>query len=87
MPREPLAWAPFAPETFARAKAERKFVVLDGSAEWCHWCHVMEDESFDDSPLVDPVDLPRDQAPSWVVTMMIVSAVTCVLVAGYYLLR
>jgi serine/threonine protein phosphatase PrpC len=46
-----------------------------------------EDESFDDSPLVDPVDLPRDQAPSWVVTMMIVSAVTCVLVAGYYLLR
>jgi len=46
-----------------------------------------EDELFDDSPLVDPVDLPRDQAPSWVVTMMIVSAVTCVLVAGYYLLR
>ncbi len=46
-----------------------------------------EEESFDDSPLTDPVDLPRDQAPSWVVTMMIVSAVTCVLVAGYYLLR
>jgi len=37
--------------------------------------------------LQDPVELPRDQAPSWIVTMMIVSAVTCVVVAGYYLLR
>lgn len=34
----------------------------------------------------DPVELPREQAPSWIVTMMIVSAVTCVVVAGYYLL-
>lgn len=44
----------------------------------------------DDYPLArreDPVELPRDQAPSWIVTMMIVSAVTCVVVAGYYLLR
>lgn len=46
-----------------------------------------EDEAYDDSPLTDPVDLPRDHAPSLVITMMIVSAVTCVLVAGYYLLR
>ena len=35
----------------------------------------------------DPIELPREQAPSWIVTMMIVSAVTCVVVAGYYLLR
>ncbi len=35
----------------------------------------------------DPVELPREQAPSWIVTMMIVSAVTCVVVAGYYLLK
>ncbi len=35
----------------------------------------------------DPVELPREQAPSWIVTMMIVSAVTCVVVVGYYLLR
>jgi serine/threonine protein phosphatase PrpC len=34
----------------------------------------------------DPVHLPRHDAPSWVVTMMIVSAVTCLVVAGYYLL-
>ena len=35
----------------------------------------------------DPVDLPREATPSWLATMLIVSAVTCVVVAGYYLLR
>ncbi|MEZ4360523.1 MAG: DUF255 domain-containing protein [Kofleriaceae bacterium] len=47
-PRGELAWAEFSAETFARAKAERRFIVLDGSAEWCHWCHVMEAESYHD---------------------------------------
>src|SRR5258706_5919290 len=41
-PKEPLPWAEFNAATFARAKAERRFIVMDGSAEWCHWCHVME---------------------------------------------
>ena len=35
----------------------------------------------------DGVDLPREPTPSWVATMLIVSAVTCVVVAGYYFLR
>ncbi|MBX3189345.1 MAG: thioredoxin domain-containing protein [Labilithrix sp.] len=47
-PREELPWAAFSPETFARAKAERKYIVLDGSAEWCHWCHVMEATTYHD---------------------------------------
>jgi uncharacterized protein YyaL (SSP411 family) len=47
-PREPLAWADFSPETFAKAKAERRFLIMDGSAEWCHWCHVMEATSYHD---------------------------------------
>src|SRR5580700_2129433 len=47
-PREPLAWEEFSPATFARAKAARKFVVMDGSAEWCHWCHVMEATTYHD---------------------------------------
>lgn len=36
---------------------------------------------------LDPIELPREQPPSWILTMVIVSAVTCVVVAGYYLLR
>jgi uncharacterized protein YyaL (SSP411 family) len=47
-PREELHWATFSPETFARAKAERKYIVMDGSAEWCHWCHVMEATTYHD---------------------------------------
>jgi thiol-disulfide isomerase/thioredoxin len=47
-PRAPLAWADFSPATFAKAKAAHKFIVLDGSAEWCHWCHVMEATTYHD---------------------------------------
>jgi uncharacterized protein YyaL (SSP411 family) len=53
-PRVPLAWAAFGPETFARARAEHRFVVLDGSAEWCHWCHVMEATTYHD-PVVQKI--------------------------------
>src|ERR1700722_18849724 len=48
-PKAPLAWAAFDAKTFARAKAEHKLVVLDGAAEWCHWCHVMEATTYHDS--------------------------------------
>lgn len=47
-PREELAWAAFSSETFARARSEGKYIVLDGSAEWCHWCHVMEATTYHD---------------------------------------
>ena len=47
-PREELPWATLSPETFARAKAEHKYIVLDGAAEWCHWCHVMEATTYHD---------------------------------------
>ncbi len=47
-PGAPLAWAALDARTLARAKAERKYIVLDGSAEWCHWCHVMEATTYHD---------------------------------------
>ncbi len=47
-PGAALAWADFSPATFARAKAEHKFLVMDGAAEWCHWCHVMEAVTYHD---------------------------------------
>lgn len=47
-PKEELAWNDFTPATLARAAKERKYIVLDGSAEWCHWCHVMEAETYHD---------------------------------------
>jgi uncharacterized protein len=47
-PKKPLAWEELTPATLARAKSQRKFIVLDGSAEWCHFCHVMEAETYHD---------------------------------------
>jgi uncharacterized protein YyaL (SSP411 family) len=47
-PKGPLAWAELGPATFAKAVAEKRFVVIDGAAEWCHWCHVMEATTYHD---------------------------------------
>ncbi len=43
-----LAWSSLSAATFARAKAERRIVLIDGSAEWCHWCHVMDATTYRD---------------------------------------
>jgi uncharacterized protein len=47
-PREALAWAELGPAAFAKAQAEGRLVVIDGAAEWCHWCHVMEATTYHD---------------------------------------
>ena len=45
---QPVQWNEWAPETFARAEAEDKPILLDIGAVWCHWCHVMDRESYED---------------------------------------
>ncbi|HEU4408478.1 MAG TPA: DUF255 domain-containing protein [Polyangiaceae bacterium] len=47
-PRQDPIWASFSLETFARAKAEHKFIVLDGTAEWCRPCRAMEATTYRD---------------------------------------
>jgi uncharacterized protein YyaL (SSP411 family) len=42
----PVDWLPWGPEAFARAKKEGKLVFLSIGYSSCHWCHVMERESF-----------------------------------------
>ena len=41
-------WLPYAPASFERAAKEGKFILLDGAAEWCHWCHVMDATTYTD---------------------------------------
>jgi hypothetical protein len=48
-PQSPLVWAALEPATFARAQAEKRFLIIDGAAEWCHWCHVMEATTYHDA--------------------------------------
>ncbi len=42
----PVEWRPWGPEAFAKAKKEKKLVFLSIGYSSCHWCHVMEKESF-----------------------------------------
>ena len=43
----PVDWYPWGEEAFARAQAEEKLVFLSIGYSTCHWCHVMERESFE----------------------------------------
>src|SRR5207245_180959 len=44
---QPVHWHPWGDAAFARARAEDKPILLDIGAVWCHWCHVMDGESYD----------------------------------------
>ncbi len=44
----PVNWYPWGPEAFARAQREGKPVLVSIGYSTCHWCHVMERESFED---------------------------------------
>ncbi len=43
----PVDWYPWGPEAFARARTENKPIFLSIGYSTCHWCHVMERESFE----------------------------------------
>jgi hypothetical protein len=44
----PVDWYPWGPEAFERASAEDKPILLSVGYSACHWCHVMERESFEE---------------------------------------
>jgi len=44
----PVNWKPWSSEAFKKAADENKLVVLSVGYSTCHWCHVMEEESFED---------------------------------------
>lgn len=43
----PVDWFPWGPEALAKAKAENKPILVSIGYSACHWCHVMEHESFE----------------------------------------
>jgi uncharacterized protein len=45
----PVEWYPWGEEAFAKARAENKPILLSVGYSACHWCHVMERESFEDA--------------------------------------
>ena len=45
----PVEWYPWGDEAFEKAEKENKLVLISIGYSACHWCHVMEHESFEDS--------------------------------------
>ncbi len=67
---QPVQWHPWAAEAFARAEAEDKLILLDIGAVWCHWCHVMDRESYENPELAAilnehfvAIKVDRDERP------------------------
>ena len=66
----PVDWYPWGDEAFARARAEDKPIFLSVGYSTCHWCHVMEHESFEDPAIASvlnehfiPVKVDREERP------------------------
>src|ERR1051325_1072900 len=53
---QPVAWHAWGEEAFARAQRENKPVLLDIGAVWCHWCHVMDRESYENPEIAQIIN-------------------------------
>jgi len=67
---QPIHWHEWGEEAFATAQRENKPMLLDVGAVWCHWCHVMDRESYDDPEIAKIVNehfiavkVDRDERP------------------------
>src|SRR5436309_8046030 len=49
----PVDWYPWGPEALGRAREEDKPILLSVGYSACHWCHVMERESFENEAIAD----------------------------------
>ncbi len=66
----PVDWYPWSQEAFEKAKREHKPIFLSIGYSTCHWCHVMEEESFENEQIAAiinrwfvPVKVDREQMP------------------------
>jgi len=67
---QPVAWQPWGQEAFELAKQLDRPILLDIGAVWCHWCHVMDRESYENAEVATlinemfvPVKVDRDERP------------------------
>ena len=49
----PVNWYPWGEKALNKAEKEQKLIVISVGYAACHWCHVMEEESFEDSAVAD----------------------------------
>ncbi len=65
-----IPWRGWSDAVFAQAKQENRFVLLDLGAVWCHWCHVMDRETYGHPDVAEliraryvPVRVDQDARP------------------------
>lgn len=65
-----IAWRDWSADVFAQAAREKRFVLLNLGAVWCHWCHVMEETTYRDPKVIElvarryiPVRVDQDSRP------------------------
>jgi uncharacterized protein YyaL (SSP411 family) len=51
-----VQWLDWSKESFEKARAEGKPILLDIKGSWCHWCHVMDETSYSDPAIVDALN-------------------------------
>ena len=67
---QPVAWQEWSDQAFERARTEDKPILLDIGAVWCHWCHVMDRESYENPEIASLINrhfiaikVDRDERP------------------------
>jgi hypothetical protein len=67
---QPVHWQEWGDAAFALAAQTEKPILLDVGAVWCHWCHVMDRESYEDASLAQTINdhfvaikVDRDERP------------------------
>jgi uncharacterized protein len=67
---QPIDWYEFGDDAFQRAKELDRPILLDVGAVWCHWCHVIDRESYENDEIAQiinehfvAVKVDRDQRP------------------------
>ncbi len=67
---QPVDWQEWGEEAFQKARAESKPILLDVGAVWCHWCHVIDRESYENPEIAAlinqhyvPIKVDRDERP------------------------
>ena len=74
----PVDWHPWGPEAIERAKREERPIFLSIGYSACHWCHVMEHESFENEAIADLMNrnyvcikVDREERPVMICTAFI----------------
>lgn len=67
---QPIDWYEYGDEAFLQAQMSNRVILLDVGAIWCHWCHVMDEETYENDEVAKIINenfiaikLDRDMRP------------------------